>query len=90
MAVSTLHEAALILQGAYQALERLFDETEPLERQHHQKAEALHKAHCSPEVYEHLAVESGWRSYYDVVDALRDLLDGVDAVQTEEALKALP
>src|SRR3546814_14628790 len=87
MPINNLHDAALAVRGARQAMFRLLDQTEPLEREYHQRSNILHKNDPTTpqERFDELAKETGYRAFYDEIDALRDMLDGVDAMGRSEA-----
>ncbi len=85
MAVSNLHEAALVLQGAYQGIVRLLDETEPMERAVHRACLASDRA---DDTFERIWEESGYGAFSFQVDALRGLLAVVERRENEEGDRA--
>lgn len=91
MAVKDLHEAAVTLRGAHQAIERLLDETEPMERERHQRLNILLTSQpgTPQEVTDRADEESGWRAFYDAVWDLRELLGAVDTTCGEETRRHL-
>lgn len=78
MSVENLHDAALVLKGAHQAIERLLDETEPMERAFY---DALPAFPCSDEDYERVAEETGYKPYTDAVCNLTELLRSVERTE---------
>lgn len=91
MPVETLHEAALVLQGAYQAIEKLLDETEPLEREYLQRTNIL--LNNDPDAYAKveakMADESGYSAFYDAASRIIELLNQLDETSYEETRRAL-
>ena len=80
MAVKDLHEAAVVLQGAYGALDKLLTETEPMERAFFG---ALSAFPGSDEDYERVAEETGYRAFTDAVWKLLELLRMVERTEIE-------
>lgn len=81
MAVENLHEAALVLQGAYQALEKLLAETEPMQRAHERH---FARPLTNEELFA-LGDETGYKPFYDATEELLGLLGTVDDMEREEA-----
>lgn len=85
MPVETLHEAAIVLQGAYQAIEKLLDETEPLQRDLHR---SIPQGITSRELMRRWEI-SGYEAFADACARLKDLLDDpwLD-IEKEEGVEA--
>jgi hypothetical protein len=86
MAVQNLHEAAVVLRGAYEAIDKLLTEIEPMQRAYHAKhlARAL-----SDEELEALWAETGYGPFADAAMDLVALLESIEDMDREEAHKRL-
>lgn len=86
MTVSNFHEAALVLQGACQAIDRLLEETEPMERAYHQETVALGLAgELGTEAGDERSDSSGYAAFYSAVMRLSEYQHQVDGLYFEEA-----
>lgn len=82
MAVSNLHEAALVLKGAYEAIEKLLEETKPMQLAYHERHFA--RPLTDEELFA-LGDETGYKPFYDATEELLGLLGTVDGMEREEA-----
>lgn len=79
MAVKDLHEAAKVLQGAYQALAKVMAEAEPFELAYIKRWEVTHDPATgevrgmTEEEWDAYDVECGYKAFYDAADAIEDL-----------------
>lgn len=86
MAVTSFHEAALVLEGALQAVDRLLAETEPLERAYHRETVALGDAgDVGTEAGDERSEQSGYGRFYLAVMRLAEVQQRVDKIYFEEA-----
>lgn len=81
MAVSNLHEAAKVLQGAHEAIGKLLTETEPMERATHRARIASDR---SDETFERIWAETGYGGFFDRAADLIDLLRTIEGREKEE------
>jgi hypothetical protein len=80
MAAKNLHEAALVLNGARRAIERLLDDVEEAARDHLQRSDALYERDPGrhEEHYAKLTAQTGYSAFHDEVQALRELFAWVE------------
>lgn len=92
MAVTNLHEAAVVLQGAYQAIEKLMAEVEPMERAYHQEHLALEADGKldTAEAFDHVAETSGYAAFHGAVTRLAEFLPMIEDTYFEETKKRYP
>lgn len=89
MAVQDFHQAALVLQGACQAIERLLDETEPLERAYHREMWTLDNAGADNEAMGQLSEESGYGAFHLAAMRLSECFYNVEQIASEEMRRHL-
>lgn len=83
MAVENLHDAAKVLQGAHDAIEKLLAETVPMQRAYHAKHLARPLSDAELEV---LWAETGYGPFADAAMDLIALLESIEDMDREEAL----
>ncbi len=79
MAVSNLHEAALVLQGAREAIAKLLAETAPMQRTHLARIPYP----LPDDELEALEEETGYGPFWTAAERLRELLGSVDDLEKE-------
>jgi hypothetical protein len=83
--IITLHDAARQLEALLPEVQRILDESELLEIIHHQEvadAGAVVDGFLDEETIDAMAARSGWRRYFDAVDALAEALSVVGRDQS--------
>ena len=77
MPVSNLHEAAVVVRGAHQAIEKLLAETVPRMRRVYEEIGAVEviDGKAPQGVFDAINEKHGWSAFYDAVADLRDLLE---------------
>ena len=90
MAVKDLHEAAVVLQGAYQAIAKVLDETEPLERAYHRETYTLEAAgKLGNDAWEQRSEATGYAAFHLAAMRLGEFFHTVEETYAEEARKRL-
>ena len=83
MAVQNLHEAAVVLEGAYKAIDRLLQETAPMQMAYFEERAALRP--MSGEDENALWTRTGYSAFWDSATRLIELLQTVDEVDNADA-----
>jgi hypothetical protein len=90
MAVQNLHEAAVVLKGAYEAIAKLLAETEPMQREGarryaiFERNRPLEAMGTEADSVAHREAHGDWGQFYDAADELIELLKSVDKIAGEE------
>lgn len=85
MTISNLHDAAEVLEGALSGIDRLLDETEPMERVYHQQLAALYQSGGVNAVdLDARSESSGYSRFYGAVMRLAEVQRRIDQLYFEE------
>ena len=84
MPVSDLHEAALVIRGAHQAIEKLLVETMPLQWAYHAKHG---ERPLEDDELEALWAETGYGSFADAAMDLIALLESIENMSRDQAME---
>lgn len=86
MAVTTLHEAALVLKGAHEAIERLLTETAPLQMAYFDERDPEQDADEEAERWQRTGYRAFWEAAYDLIGLLQTIEDA-DCADTRRRME---